>query len=148
ILYKNAEKILYQNEDFMIIQDYNSKDNEDILNCLGIPFNNTIKSIRDLNETHLELLSSFYHKGKEALAKIYNVDVNKIRCFVHYPPSFFYFHVHYLNVDYESHSTSVNRAIDLYSIIQNIKMKSDYYQNCDLEINVQISSKLYDVLNK
>ena len=131
----------------LITQDYNTKDNENLLNCLGIPYNDTILSLRDLNNTHLELLKKFL-KARKELAKIYNLDKNQIRCFIHYPPSFYYFHVHYLNVQYDSHSTSINRAIDLYSIINNIKLKHDYYQTTNLEILLQKDSKLYEALHE
>jgi m7GpppX diphosphatase len=147
ILYKGAEELLYEEKDhFVICQDYNSKDNSKILNCLGIPYLESIKSIRDLNESHLDLLEKFYFKGKESLAKIFNIHPDEIRCFIHYPPSFYYFHVHYLQVDLESNSTSVNRAIDLYSIIQNIKLKGDYYQTIDLEMTLLKGSKLHELL--
>jgi m7GpppX diphosphatase len=147
ILYKQAEEILYEEKDhFVICQDYNSKDNANILNCLGIPYLDSIRSLRDLNESHLDLLEKFYHNGKEGLAKRFNVQPDEIRCFVHYPPSFYYFHVHYLHVDLESSSTSVNRAIDLYSIIQNIKIKGNYYQTIDLEMTILKGSKLHGLL--
>jgi len=148
ILYNNSEKIIYKVENALLItQDYNTKDNEKLLNCLGIPYNDTILSLRDLNATHLELLEIFLN-SRNHLAEIYNLDRNKIRCFVHYPPSFYYFHVHYLNVDYESNSTSINRAIDLYTIINNIKLKNDYYQTTNLEILLQKDSKLYEALHE
>jgi len=147
ILYKNSENIIHQIENVLVItQDYNSKDNENLVNCLGIPYNDKIFSLRDLNEIHLPLLEKFYD-GKKELAKYYNVTENQIRCFVHYPPSFYYFHVHYLHVEYESYSTGINRAIDLYSIINNIKMKNDYYQTFPLEILLQKGSKLYNSLH-
>jgi m7GpppX diphosphatase len=147
ILYNNSEKIIHQVENVLVItQDYNSKDNENLLNCLGIPFNNKIFSIRDLNETHLELLEKFY-KARKALANYFKVHKNQIRCFVHYPPSFYYLHVHYLHVEYESSSTTINRAIDLHTIINNIKLKSDYYQTMPLEILLQKGSKLYNALH-
>lgn len=147
VLYNNTEKILHNEEGkYIITQDYNSKDNASILNCLGIPFNNTIRSLRDLNASHLDLLESFL-KGREKIADIFKVNIGSIRCFIHYPPSFYYFHVHYLHTDYESNSTAVNRAWDLNSIIENIKMKNDYYQSVSLEINVQVGSKLHSILS-
>jgi hypothetical protein len=65
ILYNNAEKILYKDEHvFAIIQDYNSVDNSNILNCLGLPFNaDDIRSIRDLTDKHLTLLERMYYSG-------------------------------------------------------------------------------------
>ncbi len=149
ILYKRTEEILYEEEGvYQVLQDYNSKDNPQVLNCLGIPYQEDIKSLRDLKPEHLPLLESFYYKGKSALATKYRIPESHIRCFIHYPPSFYYFHVHYLHVDLESNSSSVNRAMDLFTIIQNIKMKEDYYQTVDLEVVLQTGSKLYNLLIK
>lgn len=62
-LYNNTEKILYQSLDsFIILKDYNTVDNKDILNCLGLPFKQ-IKCLRDLDESHLHLLEKLYHEG-------------------------------------------------------------------------------------
>jgi m7GpppX diphosphatase len=147
ILYENAEELLYKDEDFIIVQDYNSKQNPDILNCLALTFNNDIKSIRDLNHNHLNLLEKLSNNGREVLAKKFKFTKNKIRAFVHYPPTFYYFHVHYLHVDLESSSITVNRAIDLNTIIQNIKIQSDYYQKVELEVTLLKGSKLDELLN-
>jgi len=62
-LYENTEKILFSiPNDFIILQDFNSLDNLKILNCLGIPFEK-IKTLRDLNGSHLDLLKKFYNEG-------------------------------------------------------------------------------------
>lgn len=147
ILYENAEELLHKDEEFIIVQDYNSKQNPDILNCLALTFINDIKSIRDLNHTHLNLLEKLRDTGREILSQKFKCPKNKIRAFVHYPPTFYYFHVHYLHVDLESSSTTVNRAIDLNTIIQNIKIKSDFYQTVDLEVTLLKGSKLESLLN-
>jgi m7GpppX diphosphatase len=147
VLYKKTEKILHEEDNlFVIVQDYNSKDNSEILNCLALPYQENLKCLRDLNSDHLHLLESFYYKGREALAKEFCVPVEKIRCFIHYPPTFYYLHIHYLHVDFESSSTSINRAFDLFTIIQNIKVKNDYYQSISIEFNLQTDSALYNTL--
>lgn len=62
-LYENTEKILFSiPNDFIILQDFNSLDNLKTLNCLGIPFEK-IKTLRDLNGSHLDLLKKFYFEG-------------------------------------------------------------------------------------
>jgi m7GpppX diphosphatase len=149
LLHKKTEKILHEEENlFVIVQDYNSKDNPEILNCLALPYQDNLKCLRDLSEDNLELLEKFYYKGREALAKQFDVPVDKIRSFIHYPPTFYYLHVHYLHVDFESSSTSVNRAYDLFTIIQNIKTKKDYYQTTPFEYTLQTDSALYNILLK
>ena len=147
ILYKKAEKPLIEDESYVILKNYTSVNNPDILDCLGLPYNgDDIKSLRDLTDKHLPLLVKFSKEGREKIAELFKCKPSEIRAFVHYPPSFYYFHVHYINVNIEDFSTTVNRAIDLNEIIENIKMKKDYYQTVSIDHTVKIGSKLYDYL--
>lgn len=62
-LYKNTEPILFQiPNEFVIIKDYNTVDNKNILNCLGLPFQK-IKCLRDIDSSHIPLLEKFYYEG-------------------------------------------------------------------------------------
>jgi m7GpppX diphosphatase len=61
VLYNNAEKELLKTNEFMIFLDYKSVGDEKKLNCLGIPYNDKIKSLRDINGDHLGLLENFYN---------------------------------------------------------------------------------------
>jgi hypothetical protein len=62
ILYEGKEQPLYKIEnELIILKDYKSVDS-DRLNCLGIAYS-PIKSLRDLNDSHLELLKKFYYDG-------------------------------------------------------------------------------------
>ena len=117
--------------------------------CLGLPFNgDNIRSLRDLNETHLPLLESFYNDGKKLIAEKYNCKPNELRAFLHYPPSYYYLHIHYLHVGLEDFSACVNRAFDLNEVIQNIKLKNNYYQTITIDQTVKVGSKLYEYLTK
>lgn len=62
-LYNNAEKILFKNDHFIILQDYNSVGSTTVLNCLALPFKEGIMSVRDLKSIHLDLLKSLYEDG-------------------------------------------------------------------------------------
>lgn len=66
-LYENTERILFSiPNEFIILQDFNSYDNLKVLNCLGICYEK-IKTLRDLNSSHLDLLSKFYNEGVNKL---------------------------------------------------------------------------------
>lgn len=150
ILYNNAEPLIEQNEKYVLLQNYSAQDKENLLDCIALPYNaKDIKSVRDLNETHLILLEDLYNQARCILAKKFKCKDNEIRVFVHYPPSFYYFHVHYVHVDNNvDMSISVNRAIPLGDIIQNIKMKSNYYQLISIEHTVKVGSDLYKALKQ
>ena len=148
ILEGKAEKILIQTKDFVILKNYTNVENEKIIDCLGLPFNgDNIRSLRDLNETHLPLLESFYNDGKKLIAEKYNCKPNELRAFLHYPPSFYYLHIHFLHISLENGGIYVNRAIDLNEVIQNIKLKNNYYQTITIDQSVKVGSKLYEYLN-
>jgi hypothetical protein len=68
-LYEGVEEELYKNEDFTVLRDYKSLDDTKKLNCLGIPYTDKIKSLRDLNGDSLKLLERFY----DAVSLIINV---------------------------------------------------------------------------
>ena len=147
ILEGKAEKILIQTKDFIIKKNYKYVNNDNILDFIGFPFNgDNIRSLRDLNETHLPLLESFYNDGKKLIAEKYNCKPNELRAFLHYPPSFYYLHIHYLHVSLENFTACVNRAIDLNEVIQNIKLKNNYYQTITIEQLIKVGSKLYETL--
>ena len=135
---------------FIILKDYTTTNDSKTLICLGIPIPeySYIKSVRDLTQKELPLLQELYTEGKKIIAKKYNCKVEEIKAFLHYPPSFYYLHVHYLSVNDPNLtiSSSVNRAIDLNEIIENIKMKNDYYQTIAIDHTIQVNSKLYKAL--
>ncbi len=137
------ETIFYKNDLFILVKNYTDKKGIDYL---GFPFDSNIKCLRDLNEKHLKLLESFYFEGKKVFKEKLGVNENKIRAFIHYPPSFYYFHVHYLGIEKEDFSACINRAIDLGEVIQNIKLKNDYYQTITIDHTIKIGSKLYEIL--
>lgn len=83
---------------------------------------------------------------RENLAKIFNTDVNKIRAFVHYQPTFYYFHVHYLSIELESSSIQINRAHDLFGVIQNLKLDSYYYKKIDIKYVMIEGGLLYNYI--
>ena len=135
---------------FLILKDYTAVDNDKALICLGIPIPeySYVKSIRDLTQKELPLLEEFYNEGKKIIAKKFGCKENEIKAYLHYPPSFYYLHVHYISVNDNNNSSSscINRAIDLNEIIQNIKLMNDYYQKITIDHTVQVDSNLYKAL--
>jgi len=101
-----------------------------------------IKSIRDLNSTHLPLLKTVYQRGMAAIFEKYNVPASQLRVFVHYQPSYYHFHVHFVHVMYEAIGTSIGKAHLLSDIIDNIEMVPDYYQKKTLYYTLKMNDPL------
>ena len=137
-------------KNFLILKDYTAANNDKAIICLGIPIPkySYIKSIRDLTQKELPLLEEFYVEGKKIIAKKFGCKENEIKAYLHYPPSFYYLHVHYTSVNDPNNTSSsaINRAIDLNEIIQNIKLINDYYQKIPIDHTVQVNSKLHKAL--
>lgn len=145
ILYKGTEKIYYTKEkEFVILKDYKYINSNEMY-FLGIVYDDSIKSLRDLTSKHLPLLRNLYCAKKEIEKIASELNNNKkyedsFKVFIHYYPSFFHFHVHYSDANLDIDSTSINRAFDLNTIIQNISLIGDYYQKVDLDVCIKENS--------
>lgn len=152
IFEKNTEEPIgvAPSKKFLILKDYTVANNDKALICLGIPIPkySYIKSIRDLTQNELSLLEEFYTEGKKIIAQKFGCKENEIKAYLHYPPSFYYLHVHYTSVNDPNNTSSsaINRAFDLNEIIENIKLMNDYYQKVSIDHTVQVNSKLYNAL--
>ncbi|CAG0884822.1 unnamed protein product [Cyprideis torosa] len=107
----------------------------DQLHYLAIARDLKLKSIRDLNETHMDLLVNIYTKGTAAmLEKHPGLRSAQIRAFFHYLPSFYHLHVHFAHVDYDR-GISSDRCHLLRVVMDNISVcGGDYYQKATLPI--------------
>ncbi|KAL7530778.1 hypothetical protein ACHAXR_003669 [Thalassiosira sp. AJA248-18] len=96
------------------------------LYCLGIVKQNDITCLRDLRKEHVSMLKEMTREGLDAIKKVYGVDEDQIRVFVHYQPQFYHFHVHFTRLENEV-GCSVERGHLLSDIIQNLEGDPDYY---------------------
>lgn len=145
ILHNNTEPILYEAKDeFLIAKNYSFLKETEVY-CLGFVYDKSIKSLRYLTADHLSLLKKMYD-AKAEVAKIFKIDEKEIQCFIHYYPSYYHFHVHYASINLDHGSNKLNRAIDLFEVIQNIEAKHDYYQTRTLNLSINKSEDIYKVL--
>lgn len=102
-----------------------------------------IKSLRDLNETHLPLLNNILVKGKQTITAKYGLQEDQLRVYIHYQPSYYHFHVHFTSLSFDAHGSYCERAHLLSSVIQNIQMFPKYYQNSSLSFPLTVNQDLY-----
>ena len=62
--------------------------------------------------------------------------------YLHYPPTFNWLHIHFSHAENVSTSTSIGRAIMLRDVIQNIDLKSNYYEDATLAIRMKEGDRL------
>jgi m7GpppX diphosphatase len=93
-----------------------------------------VKSIRDLNASHLPLLRNIAEKVGQFVEKTYGVEGHSLRMFFHYQPSYYHLHVHVVHTAYTSApGIIVGQAHLLDQVIDNIAIiDSNYYQRATL----------------
>ncbi|CAG2109740.1 unnamed protein product [Medioppia subpectinata] len=101
-----------------------------------------IRSLRDLNETHLPLLNNIQTKGCEAIEKKYGVTRDQLRIYIHYQPSYYHFHIHFTALANEE-TGFVERIHLLDTVINNITVCKDYYQKSSLLFPIKTNDPLF-----
>ncbi|KAN0111709.1 HIT-like domain containing protein [Russula decolorans] len=59
-----------------------------------------IKSLRDLNLSHLPLLRSIRREATNVVKSRWGLERTELRLFIHYQPSYYHFHVHIVNANH------------------------------------------------
>lgn len=74
----------------------------------------SLRSLRDLTRAHIPLLRKIRIIAARVVAEEYGLGSShldngreKIRCFIHYHPSYYHLHVHVLSADYTSHAGAI-----------------------------------------
>ena len=134
------EHLIYNDNKFVLlpdlkwIMDSDKKRNINNMYCLAIVRDYNLKSIRELNNSHLDLLKHIYKESCTVIQKIYGIENKYLRAYVHYHPSFWHLHIHFNLLKNKLGGAIIDYAIPLHDIITNISIKNDYYQTVSLEI--------------
>lgn len=129
-------QIIYRTIDFVLVPDikWTIYTNVEDLHCLAILTNYNIKSLRDLNSTHLDLLRCIDNKCKIVLSLKYRIPKNIIRSYIHYHPSFWQLHVHFNLVNNKTCGSLSDYTYKIHDIINNIQLDPNYYQHVSLQV--------------
>lgn len=135
ILEKKAEveRVVFEDNDpetgFVLLPDlkWDQKQIENLY-LVAIGRRREIKSLRDLDRSHLPLLRNILLKGQEAIWDKYGVGKDQIQVYVHYQPSYYHFHVHFTHINYDAPGCCLGKAHLLHDVIDNIEnIDSNYY---------------------
>lgn len=86
-----------------------------------------IKSVRDLNESHLPLLENIRDKVSITLKEKYNLERNEFTMYFHYQPTYYHLHVHVTLLS-QTRTSGLITSLLLDEVIANIKLMPNYYQ--------------------
>ena len=129
------KSIIFEDNNIIIIPDYKWNYNINELHILGIFKDKSLRSIRDLNSSHLKMLKESIQIGYKIINKKYDVEVNNILTFFHYHPSTWQLHIHFMHInDIKTRSFILPRAHLYSNVIQNLELINDYYKKIELEI--------------
>ncbi|XP_053500877.1 m7GpppX diphosphatase [Ictalurus furcatus] len=149
ILEKKAEadRIVFEDPDprvgFVLLPDFKWDQKQlDDLYLIAIVHRKDVKSLRDLTPDHLPLLRNVREKGLEAIMKRYSVPASKLRVMLHYQPSYYHLHVHFISLDYEAPGCGVERAHLLADVIQNLQDEPEYYRKHTLTFPIRADDTL------
>ncbi|KAK1123795.1 hypothetical protein K0M31_008486 [Melipona bicolor] len=140
------DKVVYENNDkktgFILVNDLKWDGQPNTLKLIALPFQK-IRCIRELNESHLSLLKNIKEAGTAVIARKFNVLASQLRIYLHYQPSYYYLHVHFAYLMFETPGIYVEKAHLLSTVIRNIELMSDYYTKAVLSYVVAEGDGLY-----
>jgi m7GpppX diphosphatase len=123
------ESILYRDQKCIIIPTYMwDNKNIDNLHLLCLPIDISLRSIRELNSSHIPLLEHMKNITLNTIKIKYNIDEYYIKIFFHYEPSTYHLHIHFVNIANYDTRSSVEYSHELNNVIFNLSICSDYYQ--------------------
>lgn len=133
------DKIIYRDEQIIIAPNY-TWDGEEMLKLylLVFPTDRTLHTLRDLNSSHLELLENIKTKTLEVIKSTYGFNSDIVKSFIHYSPSTYHLHIHFVLVSNTDVNSSTEYSHDLDTVINILKIKSDYYQSDNIKIKKRI----------
>jgi hypothetical protein len=132
---KETDTIIFEDDNIIIIPDYKWSNDINELHILGIFKDKNLYSIRELSKYHIDILQKSVDSGKKVIEEKYNINSDKLLCFFHYHPSVWQLHIHFMNIyNTKSESYSLPRAHLVSSVIENLKVNSDYYKIVSMEV--------------
>lgn len=118
------------------------------LYCLALCHRRDVSSLRSLQgDAHLPLLRRIRDQGYKTIEEVYGVKADDLRVFVHYPPQFYHFHVHFTALGVEGPGVFTERAHLLDDVIDNLERDPEHYTKCNLTVRLGETDKLYKPLS-
>ena len=127
---EEQEQILYQDDKIIIIPDYKWNNKElHKLHILTLPKDKALRSIRSLDQSHIDLLNHCKDKTCEIIKQLYNINPDTLKMYFHYAPATWHLHIHFVHLQNLEANSSVEYCHDLDSVMYNLSIKDDYYKN-------------------
>ncbi|RVE49925.1 hypothetical protein evm_005393 [Chilo suppressalis] len=144
------ERIIYDNKcekgGFVLLPDLKWDGlTKETLYLLAIVRQRGIKSLRDLDASHLPLLKKIRDEGKKVIFEKYGLPGSQLRIYFHYQPSFYHLHIHFTYLRHEAPGIYAEKAHLLESVISNLEMMGDYYKKATLPFTIREMDNIFNV---
>jgi m7GpppX diphosphatase len=127
------DSIVFRDESIIIIPTYEwNGENINKLHLLCLPVDKNIRSLRDLRQKHIPLLEYMKKITLMKINELYNLTENDLKIFIHYEPSTYHLHIHFVNINFRECNSSVEYSHDINMVIFNLKIDNNYYQKIKL----------------
>lgn len=123
------DKVVHRDDRLVIVKDYkwNGESSTD-MHLLVFPIDRSLRTIRDLTASHLDLLKYIRQMVTQVINDLYGLEGDMLKLYIHYAPSTYHFHVHVAPIMNTDTASSVEYSHDLNMVIRNIELIGDYYQ--------------------
>jgi m7GpppX diphosphatase len=143
------ERIVFEDADpengFILVPDMKwDEKNVQNLYLQAIVHTKNISCLRDLNGSHIGLLENMRDKSLAAIEAKYSIKPSKLRCYLHYHPTFYHLHVHISHINYHPPGMPEKNYL-LSNVIENLRIDSDYFKKVKMEIIVKKNDKLFEI---
>ncbi|KAF2428293.1 scavenger mRNA decapping enzyme [Tothia fuscella] len=134
------ENVFYREhgeEGFVILPDLNwDRQTLSSLHVLGLVERRDIWSLRDLSKEHVVWLKHMKQKLLDVTHKLYpTVETDQLKCYVHYQPTYYHFHIHVVHVMLEAGKTqAVGKAFGLDHLIAQLESMQEGLGMADIPL--------------
>ncbi|MCJ1436543.1 hypothetical protein MMC27_005922 [Xylographa pallens] len=113
-------------EGFLLLPDMNwDRKTMASLRILGLVERHDLWSLRDLKQSDVNWLKKVQEKIMEAVERIYGVEKDLLKLYVHYQPTYYHFHIHVTSTQHEPSATqAVLKAFSLPNLIAQLESLS------------------------
>ncbi|KAJ4470433.1 scavenger mRNA decapping enzyme [Lentinula aciculospora] len=141
-------KILYSSSDYLILPDMKwDLHTTGSLYLVAIARDPTLRSLRDLRgDVHLDLLKSIRQEAYRIVGDKWGIGRGGLRMWIHYQPSYYHFHVHIVNANYElpGMGMSVGQAHLLEDVIALLSVNAKVFEVMTLTYGLGEQHGLYE----
>jgi len=110
---------------FLLLPDLNwDRKTVESMHLLGLVQRRDIYSLRDLRKSHVPWLKELRSSVVKAATSVFpgQIEEDEVKCYVHYQPTYYHFHVHVVHVMLEAGTTqSVGKAFSLENLISQLE---------------------------